>query len=242
MRVPKVSFQSTRRKIPVHVCEFPHAGLIGGRMVGLGINRLLSLVSIARRSVTADIRNGWFWRAKRSLRCRCLELVSSRWLDLVQASHERHQHWTAAWEQARIVAQSISGVAENPWDEFVPYFWSDMHGVRIQLLGTAAGADDVQIVHEDTEGKALVAELRKAGDLIGVVGPMPRQERCATERDWVRSGLRNDSAVWFTCSFFLEFSRGATRKRLPRLFREFDEAREAHSPGSRRWRDDQDTT
>jgi 3-phenylpropionate/trans-cinnamate dioxygenase ferredoxin reductase component len=92
------------------------------------------------------------------------------WMNPCTGDHERHEHWTAAREQGRIVAQSISGVAENSWDEFVPYFWSDMHGVRIQLLGTAAGADDVRIVHEDTEGKAFVAELRKAGDLIGVVG------------------------------------------------------------------------
>jgi len=92
------------------------------------------------------------------------------WMNPGTGVHERHEHWTAAREQARIAAQSISGVAENLWEEFVPYFWSDMHGVRIQLLGSAAGADDVLIVHEDKEKKALLAEYRKAGELIGVVG------------------------------------------------------------------------
>jgi 3-phenylpropionate/trans-cinnamate dioxygenase ferredoxin reductase subunit len=92
------------------------------------------------------------------------------WMNTCTGDHERHEHWTAAREQARIVAQSISGIAENSWEEFVPYFWSDMHGVRIQLLGSTVGADDVRIVQEDTNGKAFVAELRRAGNLIGVVG------------------------------------------------------------------------
>jgi 3-phenylpropionate/trans-cinnamate dioxygenase ferredoxin reductase subunit len=92
------------------------------------------------------------------------------WMNPHTGVCERHEHWTAAREQARIVAQSIAGVAESNWREFVPYFWSDMHGVRIQLLGSATGADDVQIVHEDKEKKAFLAEFRKAGHLIGVVG------------------------------------------------------------------------
>jgi NADPH-dependent 2,4-dienoyl-CoA reductase/sulfur reductase-like enzyme len=92
------------------------------------------------------------------------------WMNPSNGVHKRHEHWTAAREQARIVAQSIAGVTENAWEEFVPYFWSDMHGVRIQLLGSAAGADDVQIVHEDKDKKAFLAEYHKTGQLIGVVG------------------------------------------------------------------------
>lgn len=92
------------------------------------------------------------------------------WMNPATGVHERHEHWTAAREQARIVAQSIAGVAESAWREFVPYFWSDIHGVRIQLLGSASGADDVQVVYEDKEKKAFLGEFRKAGNLIGVVG------------------------------------------------------------------------
>jgi 3-phenylpropionate/trans-cinnamate dioxygenase ferredoxin reductase subunit len=92
------------------------------------------------------------------------------WMNPSTGVCERHEHWTAAREQARIVAQSIAGVAEGAWEDFLPYFWSDMHGVRIQLLGSATGADDVRIVHEDAEKRAFLAEYRKAGQLIGVVG------------------------------------------------------------------------
>jgi 3-phenylpropionate/trans-cinnamate dioxygenase ferredoxin reductase component len=92
------------------------------------------------------------------------------WMNPFTGAHERHEHWTAAREQARIVAQSIAGVGESVWGEFVPYFWSDMHGVRIQLLGSVTGADGVQIVYEDNEKKAFLAEYHKGGKLIGVVG------------------------------------------------------------------------
>jgi NADPH-dependent 2,4-dienoyl-CoA reductase/sulfur reductase-like enzyme len=83
------------------------------------------------------------------------------WMNPDTGACERHEHWTAAREQARIVAQSIAGVEASAWREFVPYFWSDMHGVRIQLLGSAAGADDVQIVHEDKEKKAFLSNTTK---------------------------------------------------------------------------------
>lgn len=92
------------------------------------------------------------------------------WLDPFTRVHERHEHWTAAREQARIVAQFISGDVTTPWRSFVPYFWSDLYGVRLQMLGSALGADDIQIVHEDQEKRAFVAEYHRAGELTGVVG------------------------------------------------------------------------
>jgi 3-phenylpropionate/trans-cinnamate dioxygenase ferredoxin reductase component len=92
------------------------------------------------------------------------------WLDRLNGLHVRHEHWTAAREQARIVAQSISGGIGTLWRDFVPYFWSDLYGVRLQMLGSAVDADDIRIVHQDNEKQAFVAEYRKAGELIGVVG------------------------------------------------------------------------
>jgi 3-phenylpropionate/trans-cinnamate dioxygenase ferredoxin reductase component len=92
------------------------------------------------------------------------------WLDPFNGLHVRHEHWTAAREQARIVAQSISGGIGTLWRDFVPYFWSDLYGVRLQMLGSAVDADDIRIVHQDNEKRAFVAEYRKAGELIGVVG------------------------------------------------------------------------
>lgn len=92
------------------------------------------------------------------------------WRDPFDGRHIRHEHWTAAREQARIVAQSISGGVVTPWRGFVPYFWSDLYGVRLQMLGSAVDADDIRFVHQDEEKRAFVVEYRKAGELTGVVG------------------------------------------------------------------------
>ncbi len=92
------------------------------------------------------------------------------WLNPLTGSCERHEHWTAAREQSRIVAQAIAGGGSTFWAEFVPYFWSDLHGVRLQLLGSAQGADEVRLVHEDPARRGFVAEYHRDGVLIGVVG------------------------------------------------------------------------
>jgi NADPH-dependent 2,4-dienoyl-CoA reductase/sulfur reductase-like enzyme len=92
------------------------------------------------------------------------------WSDHVTGTPHRHEHWTAAREQSRIVAQQIVGAPETAWQAFVPYFWSDIHGKRVQLLGNAADATDVAFVFENPETSAFVAEYRRDGRLIGVAG------------------------------------------------------------------------
>jgi NADPH-dependent 2,4-dienoyl-CoA reductase/sulfur reductase-like enzyme len=92
------------------------------------------------------------------------------WLDPFTGLHERHEHWTAAREQARIVAQSIASEVTSDWRAFVPYFWSDLYGVRVQMLGSALAADDIRIVHEDQKKRAFMAEYHRGSELAGVVG------------------------------------------------------------------------
>ncbi len=76
------------------------------------------------------------------------------------------------------MAQSIAGVAGSSWEELVPYFWSDMRSVRIQLLGSATGADDVRIVHEDKEKKAFLSNTTTVG-LIGLrIERLGRRNAC----------------------------------------------------------------
>ena len=92
------------------------------------------------------------------------------WWNPVSGRHERHEHWTAAREQGRIAAQHIAGTAEAAWEDFVPYFWSDLHGKRLQLLGSTKGADATTLAFEDPAKGAFVVEYRRAGRLIGVAG------------------------------------------------------------------------
>jgi hypothetical protein len=56
------------------------------------------------------------------------------------------------------------------WAEYVPYFWSDMHGKRIQALGTPQHADEVRVVFEDEAKGAFLAEYLRKGQLIGAAG------------------------------------------------------------------------
>lgn len=92
------------------------------------------------------------------------------WINPATGLHERHEHWTAAKEQGRIVAQTIAGEPSSSWQAFVPYVWSDFHGVRLQMFGSTGGAEDVQVVHDDPARRAFVAEYHSRGRLIGVVG------------------------------------------------------------------------
>ena len=94
----------------------------------------------------------------------------AKWIDARTGSRGRHEHWTSAREQARIVARTIAGASGAAWAEFTPYFWSDLHGRRIQVLGSPDGADDVAIVHDRPESGAFLAEYRREGKLIGVAG------------------------------------------------------------------------
>ncbi|HEY3691657.1 MAG TPA: FAD-dependent oxidoreductase [Pseudonocardiaceae bacterium] len=82
----------------------------------------------------------------------------------------RHEHWTSAREQARIVAHEIAAIEGPRWSDSVPYVWSDQYGKRIQVLGSPAGADLVKVVDEDLGRGSFVALYARAGRLIGVVG------------------------------------------------------------------------
>ena len=92
------------------------------------------------------------------------------WYDPATRKPVRHEHWTAAREQGRIVAQSIAGTDGALWTDFVSYFWSDIHGRRIQLLGSTTEADQVEFAFDNPVTGAFVAEFSKQGKLIGVAG------------------------------------------------------------------------
>ncbi len=82
----------------------------------------------------------------------------------------RDEHWTSAREQARIVAHEIMEHRDIAWRDYVPYFWSDMHGKRVQVLGSPQYADAVRYVFEDEAKGAFLAEYGRAGVLVGVAG------------------------------------------------------------------------
>jgi NAD(P)H-nitrite reductase large subunit len=94
----------------------------------------------------------------------------SAWRDPVTGLNHRYEHWTSAKEQARIVAQHIAGTEAESWSEHVPYFWSDIHGKRFQVLGSVEPEDELRIVFEDPERGPFVAEYWRGGRMTGVAG------------------------------------------------------------------------
>ncbi|MCB8914165.1 FAD-dependent oxidoreductase [Rhodococcus rhodochrous] len=88
----------------------------------------------------------------------------------------RVEHWAIAGDTGRQAAATIAGQA--PEFAPVPSFWSDQLDTRIQGFGAPALADEIRIVHgnlSENQPRA-VAEYRREGRLIGVVGIGLRKE------------------------------------------------------------------
>jgi NADPH-dependent 2,4-dienoyl-CoA reductase/sulfur reductase-like enzyme len=73
-------------------------------------------------------------------------------------------HWEPAARLGTAAARSILGMAAAPAPP--ESFWSDQYGVRIHLVGEAAGADAVEL---DGDGRNFTAVLRRRGALIGAL-------------------------------------------------------------------------
>ncbi len=84
----------------------------------------------------------------------------------------RVEHWTAAGEHARVAAANLAaelgGEGGFRAADSVPYFWSDQHGVKLQLAGWIAGYDGVFEL-EDERGRAATL-FRRQDRLVGALG------------------------------------------------------------------------
>ncbi len=78
----------------------------------------------------------------------------------------RCEHWEPAARMGAAAARSILGLpaAAAPPESF----WSDQYGVRIHLVGEAAGADAIE-VDGDLDARDFTAVLRSRGVLIGAL-------------------------------------------------------------------------
>lgn len=113
--------------------------------------------------------------------------------DLANWPHPRYggrirlEHWTNAAEQAEAAAHNLLAGEEGrrPFTP-VPYFWSDQYGMKVQLLGQGAPADEVAFVHGSPEDRKFVAFLGRGGMLTGILGlrstPRTMRYRALLER------------------------------------------------------------
>lgn len=87
--------------------------------------------------------------------------------------HEgRHEHWTSAVDQARVVAANIVGSDKETKTILfdLPYFWSDLYGVKLQALGWPSGSHESTAIQLGSDSDKLVVLYSDAGRFVGVVG------------------------------------------------------------------------
>ena len=67
------------------------------------------------------------------------------WWDPRLGTHHRAQHWTDALERPATLVSALLGVPVSRARPYLPYFWSDQYGRRIQLAGYPGLADRIAL-------------------------------------------------------------------------------------------------
>lgn len=80
----------------------------------------------------------------------------------------RMEHWQVANDHAAKLAKTwLSG--ERDETAFIPYFWSDQYGKKIQLLGHPDTSDEITVVHGDIQSGRWLALYHRDDIVTGVV-------------------------------------------------------------------------
>ena len=89
----------------------------------------------------------------------------------------RIEHWQVAAEAGVAAARSLmAGRPDAPSFTPIPYFWSDQYGIRLQVLGSPRGSDDIHMTDGSPEEGKFVALFGRAGRLRAVMAiGKPRQ-------------------------------------------------------------------
>jgi NADPH-dependent 2,4-dienoyl-CoA reductase/sulfur reductase-like enzyme len=103
----------------------------------------------------------------------------ARWLWRHDDGEEqiRIEHWQVAAEAGVAAARSLlAGRVEAPAFTPIPYFWSDQYGIRLQVLGSPRGSDEIHIAEGSPEEGKFLALFGRADRLAAVMAiGKPRQ-------------------------------------------------------------------
>ena len=108
----------------------------------------------------------------------------------------RVEHWTTAGEHARVAAHNLAldlGAEGEPRRaEAIPYFWSDQHGVKLQLAGWIGGSDAIaELEGEEVRSATLFG---REGRLVGALA-LDWPAFVARQRRVIAAGTRWEEAV-----------------------------------------------
>jgi NADPH-dependent 2,4-dienoyl-CoA reductase/sulfur reductase-like enzyme len=96
----------------------------------------------------------------------------ARWPNpLFDGESMRVEHWTNATEQGVAAARRLL-VDDDGAEEFapVPFVWSDQYDVKIQVVGSIRGDDEVAVVDGSLDEHRFVALFGRGGRLVGALG------------------------------------------------------------------------
>ncbi len=96
----------------------------------------------------------------------------ARWPNpLFDGESMRVEHWTNATEQGVAAARRLL-VDDESAEEFapVPFVWSDQYDVKIQVVGSIRGDDEVAVVDGSLDEHRFVALFGRDGRLVGALG------------------------------------------------------------------------
>lgn len=113
--------------------------------------------------------------------------------------HVRVEHWDAARTQAEVVARDLLGLEpETASTPALDYFWSDQHGLKLQVLGRVDPDDDVTVMRCGPKQR-LVAVYGRDGVATAVLAAsMPRTVMGA--RALLSAGAPYDEVVAWAAS------------------------------------------
>jgi 3-phenylpropionate/trans-cinnamate dioxygenase ferredoxin reductase component len=100
----------------------------------------------------------------------------------------RIEHWQVAAEAGVAAARSLmAGRADAAPFSPVPYFWSDQYGIRLQVLGSPRGSDEIHVVEGSLqEGKFLA--LFGRGDRLRAVMAIGKPRQLMSMRPLLEQG------------------------------------------------------
>lgn len=90
------------------------------------------------------------------------------WFNPLLRRQTRVEHWTNAIEQGSYAARRLLGAHPQAGFASLPYFWSDQGDLKLQMLGSSEGHDEVAVL--ESGDASLVAEYRSEGRLLAVAG------------------------------------------------------------------------
>ena len=96
------------------------------------------------------------------------DVARFEWLGPVGSTLVRMEHWQVANDHATTLAR-VWLTGERDEVPFIPYFWSDQYGKKIQLLGHPDPQDDVTRVLGDAESGRWLALYHRDDVVTGIV-------------------------------------------------------------------------